>query len=173
VDDCVALGFQSELTNLAMSVVAKYSITGPGEVRWVLSMLLEHDHPERTISISQGAFIDSIITRFNLIDTSTVLAPLAPGSHLSAADRRLSHRKGRSTGDGHSPLSRARRSPRQKSGRSRPFKTCGYSEALHTRPRRAGEDPGSPFSTSFSTSTLLPCPPRQKVSLSLPSLFSP
>ena len=51
-------------------------MTGLGEVRWVLDMLLERDRPRRTISISQEAFIDSILTRFNLTDATTVATSL-------------------------------------------------------------------------------------------------
>jgi hypothetical protein len=47
---------------------------------------MERDRPARTISISQEAFIDSILARFNLVDTSTVSTPLAPGTQLSTAD---------------------------------------------------------------------------------------
>ena len=52
----------------------------------VLGMLLERDRSARTIAISQEAFIDSILARFNLLDATTVTMPLAPGSHLSVAD---------------------------------------------------------------------------------------
>ena len=47
-------------------------------------MLLERDCPARTISISQEAFIDSLPTRFNPTDATTVATPLTPGTHLSA-----------------------------------------------------------------------------------------
>ena len=49
-------------------------------------MLLERDRPARTISISHEAFIDSILTRFNLTDATVVATPLTPGAHLSADD---------------------------------------------------------------------------------------
>jgi len=86
VDDCVAVGSRKELTDLASSVDAKYGTTSLGEVRWVLGMLLEHDRPSRTISISQEAFINSILTRFNLTDATAVATPLTPGTHLSMTD---------------------------------------------------------------------------------------
>jgi len=50
----------------------------------VLGMLMERDRSARTVSISQGTFIDSIMTRFNLTDAAPVTTPLAPGTHLSA-----------------------------------------------------------------------------------------
>jgi len=52
----------------------------------VLGMLMERGRSARTISISQEAFIDSILARFNLTDAASVTTPLAPGTHLSADD---------------------------------------------------------------------------------------
>lgn len=86
VDDCIVIGSQRELTSLTKSVDAKYGITGLGEVRWVLSMLLECDCSKRTITISQEAFIDSILTHFNLVDMTTIMMPFTPGSHLSSTN---------------------------------------------------------------------------------------
>ncbi len=40
----------------------------------------------RAVYISQEAFINLILTRFNLIDATTFSRPLAPSAHLSAAD---------------------------------------------------------------------------------------
>ena len=71
---------------LAKSVDAQYSIIGLGEARWVLGMLLEHDHPARTTSRPKEGFLDSILARFHLTDATTVAIPLAPGTHLSAVD---------------------------------------------------------------------------------------
>ena len=86
VDDCVAIDSRKVLTALAKSVDTKYGTTGLGEVRWVLGMLMERDRPARSISVSQEAFIDSVLTCFNLTDAATVSTPLAPGAHLSATD---------------------------------------------------------------------------------------
>jgi len=52
VDDCVGIGSGKEFANLAETVDAKYGITGPGEVKWVLGMLLERGRSGRTIAIS-------------------------------------------------------------------------------------------------------------------------
>ena len=79
VDDCIEIGSRKELSALAESVDAQYTITGLGEVRWVLGMLLEHDRPARTISKSKEAFIDSIIARFNLTGATTLAIPLTLG----------------------------------------------------------------------------------------------
>ena len=78
-DDCIVIGSRNELSALAKSVDAQYSIAGLGE-GWVLGMLLEHGCPARTISKSKEAFIDSIITRFNLTGATTFATP-SPQEH--------------------------------------------------------------------------------------------
>ena len=93
VDDCIAIGWRKDLTALAMSVDARYGITCLGEVRWVLGMLLERDRSARTISISQEAFIDSILARFNLTDATTCRD--APHPRNSPFCGRLSYLEGR------------------------------------------------------------------------------
>ena len=69
---CVAIGSGKGLANLAKSVNVKSGINGPEEVRWALGTLLESDRSARTTSISQEAFIDAILARFNLLDATTV-----------------------------------------------------------------------------------------------------
>lgn len=86
VDDFVGIGSRKELDALAESVDAKYGITGLGDVKWVLGMLLERDRAARTISISQEAFINSVLARFHLTDASPLSTPFVPGTHLSEAD---------------------------------------------------------------------------------------
>jgi len=81
VDDFVGIGSGRKLEALANGVDAKYGTTGLGEVKWVL-MLMERDRAARTISISQEAFNNSILTRFNLTDATTLSTPLAPFSPL-------------------------------------------------------------------------------------------
>ena len=87
MDDCAAIRSRKELSALSKSVDAQCSITGLGEVRWVLGVLSEHDRPARPISKSEEAFIYTIIARFNLTDATTLATPPPPpGVHLSAAD---------------------------------------------------------------------------------------
>ena len=99
VDNYVAIGSRKELTALAENVNAKYGITSLREVRWVNGMLLERDRPARTISISQEAYIDSILTRFNLTVPSR-----RPSPGNSPFHRRLSYLEGWNCGDGESAI---------------------------------------------------------------------
>jgi hypothetical protein len=76
VDDFIRIGSGKELDVLAKGIDEKYGITGLGEVHWVLGMLLERDREARTISISQEAFIDMILTHFGLANMHPVATPL-------------------------------------------------------------------------------------------------
>ena len=86
VDDFVSIGSGKELDALAKSVDEKYGITGLGDVKWVLGMLIERDRAARENYISQEAFINSLLTRFSLTDAVPLSTPLAPGTRLSADD---------------------------------------------------------------------------------------
>jgi hypothetical protein len=90
VDDCIKIGSKRELEAIAKGVDAKYSITGLGEVKWVLSMLLECDCSAHTISILQEAFIDSTLVRSNLTDSTTVSMPELSFPQWTAPPRRTS-----------------------------------------------------------------------------------
>ena len=70
VDPFVRIGSTKELDAIAESVDAKYRIVaGLGEVKWVLGMQVERECAVRTVYISQEAFTNSALTRFNLIAT--------------------------------------------------------------------------------------------------------
>ena len=53
---------------------------------WYPACCWKRDRSARTIAISQEAFVDSILSRFNLLDATTVSTPLALGSRLSVTD---------------------------------------------------------------------------------------
>ena len=81
VDNYVAISSRKELTALVGSVNMAWE-KSDGYSACCRSATA----PARTISISQEASIDSIITRFNLTDATTVATPLTPGTYLSAGD---------------------------------------------------------------------------------------
>ena len=82
----MGIGSGKELCELANGVDEKYGITGYGEVKWVLGMLLERDRAAHTISLSQEAFIDLVLARFQLTDATPVSTLFPPNVQLSAAD---------------------------------------------------------------------------------------
>ena len=86
MDDFVGIGSGKVLEVLAKGVDEKYVIMGFGDVKWILGMLVERDRTARTISISQEAFIGSLLARFNLSDAAPVSTPFLPGTQLSTLD---------------------------------------------------------------------------------------
>jgi hypothetical protein len=68
---------------LAKGIDAKYGITGLGEVKCLLGILIEHDCAARAISISQDPFSNQVLARFN--DATALSAP-PPGTQLSKDD---------------------------------------------------------------------------------------
>jgi len=80
VSDFVSIGSGKDINALAKEIDAKYGVTGLGEVKWILGMKVERDRAERTISMSQEAFFDSILARFNLTDAVPTTTPLRLGT---------------------------------------------------------------------------------------------
>jgi hypothetical protein len=60
------------------SVDVKYGITELGDMRWVWDVI-ERDRTARTIYISREAFVNSILTRFNLTDAVSLSTLAARG----------------------------------------------------------------------------------------------
>jgi Reverse transcriptase (RNA-dependent DNA polymerase) len=54
-----------------------------GEIHWLLNLKIECDWNAKTIAISQAAYIDRIIDRFNLQDAKSCVTPLDPNLKLS------------------------------------------------------------------------------------------
>jgi Reverse transcriptase (RNA-dependent DNA polymerase) len=113
VDDCVEIiGSRRELEALATGIDGKYGITGLGEVKWALGMLLERDRSACTISISQEAFTNSILVRFNITDHRRAHCLDAPRTRNSTLRSGLPHLEGRDSGNKSAPIQRAYRGTR-------------------------------------------------------------
>ena len=62
---------------------AKYQLTDLGTVNWLLSIKITHDLINKTMSLSQHAYINAIITRFNFNDLKPSAIPIDPSALLS------------------------------------------------------------------------------------------
>jgi hypothetical protein len=60
-----------------------FEMTDLGEARWLLGVEIRRDRAKRTLSLSQGAYVQTILGRFNLENANTVTSPMDPGIHLS------------------------------------------------------------------------------------------
>jgi Reverse transcriptase (RNA-dependent DNA polymerase) len=59
-----------------------YDISDLGELHWVLGIEIKRDRAARTISMSQRAYIESILEEFRLSDASPLSVPAEPGAIL-------------------------------------------------------------------------------------------
>ena len=62
---------------------AKYRLTDLGAINWLLGIKITRDLINKTISLSQHAYIDAIITRFNFDDLKPSSIPIDPSAPLS------------------------------------------------------------------------------------------
>ena len=62
---------------------AKYKLTDLGPVNWLLGIKISRDLANKTISLSQRAYIEAIITRFNFDDLKACSTPMDPSAPLS------------------------------------------------------------------------------------------
>lgn len=62
-----------------------FEISDEGEIHWILGFAVERDRPNRRLSLSQTAYIESIISRFGLEDAKAVSTPMDPHVTLTTA----------------------------------------------------------------------------------------
>ena len=86
VDDmAVATSNKEMMTNTYHALKQILNVVDMGEIHWFLGMAITRDRKERTISLSQTAFIDTILKRFKMEDCYGVTTPLDPDVVLSKA----------------------------------------------------------------------------------------
>ncbi|KAJ2994795.1 hypothetical protein NUW54_g7491 [Trametes sanguinea] len=84
VDDCLIAASSQRLLNASKAAIgAKYKMTDLGPVNWLLGIKISRDHANRTLSLSQHAYIDAILTRFNFDDLKPISTPMDPHILLS------------------------------------------------------------------------------------------
>ena len=87
VDDCVFTGSSPDLISEYKSKFhACHALTDLGPIHWLLGIKISRDRSARTISLSQTAYINSIISRFGLSDAKAYSTPMVPGVLHSRTD---------------------------------------------------------------------------------------
>src|SRR6266850_1982032 len=91
VDDCAMTGNSPKLVMLYKEKLHTwYALTDLGPVSWLLGIQVTRDHETRTISLSQEAYIKSIIARFSLADAKAYSTPMVPSAQYSKSDSPVS-----------------------------------------------------------------------------------
>jgi hypothetical protein len=84
VDDGMVTGNNvSLIKKFKEDMNAKYKLTDLGPVNWLLGIKIGRDLVNKTISLSQLAYIEAIITRFNFDDLKACATPMDPSAPLS------------------------------------------------------------------------------------------
>lgn len=84
VDDCTIAATAPALVNQFKAGISKHvEITDHGELHWLLGMEVKRDRENRTIHLSQRAYIDSIICHYNFDDLKPTSTLMQQGLFLS------------------------------------------------------------------------------------------
>ena len=84
IDDCTVTGSNKKLVkDFKANVARRYKLTDLGPISSLLGMKVTRDCVSRTISLSQDAYIDGIITRYNFTDSKPLSIPMDPNIQLS------------------------------------------------------------------------------------------
>jgi len=87
VDDCMMTGSSPKLIVAYKGKLHKrYALTDLRPVSWLLSIQITHDRETRAISLSQEAYIKTIIACFALADAKPYSMPMVPSASYSKDD---------------------------------------------------------------------------------------
>jgi hypothetical protein len=87
VDDCVITGSSAKLiADYKAKFNARYALTDLGPVSWLLGLKVTRDRENRTICLSQTAYINTMLDRFALTDAKPLRSPMVPGIVYSKDD---------------------------------------------------------------------------------------
>ena len=79
VDDiCAAASSMTEMVKLKAQLGQFFNLVDLGELKWLLGIAITRNCPARTISLCQGAYIESIMKHLQLKDAHPVTTPLDP-----------------------------------------------------------------------------------------------
>ena len=84
VDDCMVTGNSAtRISKFKVKMNGKYKLTNMGPASWLLGIKISRDLANKTISLSQHAYIEAILTRFNFNDLKLSSIPIDPSVPLS------------------------------------------------------------------------------------------
>ena len=87
VDDTTMTGSSPSLIDkLKHQIGETFEITHLRPVSWLLGLAISHDHPRRTLAISQETYINTIVHRFHLEDAKPLSVPIDANTRLLKED---------------------------------------------------------------------------------------
>jgi len=87
INNCILTGSSLELiSQYKVKLNSCYTLTNLGPVHWLLSIKITCNRSAHSISLSQTAYIDTIVSRFGLSDAKSYDTPMTPGIVHSRSD---------------------------------------------------------------------------------------
>jgi hypothetical protein len=87
VDDLTLIcDSKSEPAKFKIDLAQQLDVTNLGPIHWLLGIRVKRDRKSRTISLTQTAYIDSIVSRFHLDNARPLTTPLDPNVKFTEAD---------------------------------------------------------------------------------------
>jgi hypothetical protein len=83
-DMTLAAKLLATIEKLKDDLRGRYEISDLGELHWLLGIEVKRDRAARTISLSQKAYIETILKEFNLDNATALSVPAEPGAVLGA-----------------------------------------------------------------------------------------
>ncbi|THG94602.1 hypothetical protein EW026_g6901 [Hermanssonia centrifuga] len=81
------------MSYLIHALASRFELSKGGQIHYLLGMHITHDREKRTISFSQSAYINRILTRYRFDEVRTVTTPMDPNVALSKEQCAISERQ--------------------------------------------------------------------------------
>ena len=75
-----------DITRFKANIQRYWEITDNGPIRWFLGFQISCNHTARTISINQSAYIQAMVDKFRVTNSTPVATPMVTGATFSTAD---------------------------------------------------------------------------------------
>jgi hypothetical protein len=80
VNDCIITGSSAKLiADYKAKFNARYALTNLGPVSWLLGLKVTRNRKNRTICLSQTAYINTMLDHFTLTNAKPLRSPMVPG----------------------------------------------------------------------------------------------
>lgn len=86
VDDLLIFGAdKAKVQHLKNALNGRFSMKDLGPVKWYLGITIERNRSERTIKLSQKAYLEKVLSRFNMLHCNADEIPMTVGQKLQGA----------------------------------------------------------------------------------------